>query len=124
MCSGMLDVCRDCFAFLHACSRGKLQTLITSHKWKRSKARTRREGSGRPQSPKMMQAVIWFALLVTLIGESSPDSSEVHLPPGFRKDYFKEYKADYFDKETIERSTFYEMWREHYPHVKVRSEYA
>ena len=37
---GMLDVCRDCFAFLHACSPGKLQTLITSHKWKRSKART------------------------------------------------------------------------------------
>lgn len=117
---GMQNICRGCFAFLHAVSLRKLQRLITGHKTKRQKTKARRDGSGRSQSPKMMQAIIWFALLVHLIGESSPDSPTIHLPPGFRRDYFREYLADNVDQETLHRTAFYEMWKKNYPNVKVR----
>lgn len=117
---GMQNICRGCFAFLHAVSLGKLQTLISGHRKNRKKSHTRVEGSGRPKSPKMMQAIIWFALLATMIGESSPESPEIHLPPGFRKDYFREYLADNVGQDTLNQASFYEMWRTHYSHVKVR----
>ena len=58
---GMHNICRVCFAFLHAVSDSKLQTLITGHKKKKQISKHRRDGSGRPQSPTMMQAIIWCA---------------------------------------------------------------
>jgi len=79
------------------------------------------EGSGRKKSDKFMTALFWFATLVAIIGECSPETRDVHLPPAFRKDYWNEYCTEH-PKEFLSQAAFYDLWRTHFPYMKVRDD--
>lgn len=113
----MSNLCRKCFCFLNAISTSTLKRLIRQ-KRRGAVSSNRRAGSGKKRSSEWMTAWIWFGALVTLIGEPSPQSNNVYLPPGFRRDYFNEYLAEN-QGNLISEAAFYEMWRKQFSHVKV-----
>ena len=111
-------MCRQCFAWLNGISVGTLKSIIKSFD-KKTKVIERKEGSGRPQSDKSITAEYWFKELIASVGEYSPESPVIHLPPAHRQDYFQEYLDDHIEQETMSNSAFFKMWRKKFPKVKV-----
>ena len=93
-----LPLCRVCYCFLNGLSRAKLTTLIKKYRQK-DKSCTRKEGSGRRTSPKMLSAQFWFKELIRMVGEPSPQSDLVYLPPAHKEDYYREYKDERIEAE-------------------------
>lgn len=115
---GMRKMCRECFCFLNGVSIGKLRKLL---KYKRGEKNsvTRQEGSGRRQGDATLDAEIWFHELIQNVGEQSPESNLVYLPPASRADFWREYQDDRKEQDQVSRSTWYDIWKKKFPHLKV-----
>ena len=113
-----LPLCRVCYCFLNGLSRAKLTTLIKKYRQK-DKSCTRKEGSGRRTSPKMLSAQFWFKELIRMVGEPSPQSDLVYLPPAHKEDYYREYKDERIEAERVSRASFMKMWKRMFKYVQV-----
>jgi len=59
----------------------------------------------------------WFNNYIDSIGDPHPALSFIYLPPMRKNDVYRHYKEIYDDG--IEISTFYDIWKRHYQHVKL-----
>ena len=117
---GMRNICRECFCFLNGISLGKLRTLMEKKKKEESSV-TRKEGSGRRPEEATLDAELWFHDLIKNVGEQSPESDLVYLPPATKADFWREYQDDRKEQERIvSKATFYNLWKTKFKHLKVR----
>ena len=116
---GMRNLCRECFCFLNGISLGKLRTLMEKKKKEESSV-TRKEGSGRRPEEATLDAELWFHDLIKNVGEQSPESDLVYLPPATKADFWREYQDDRKEQERIvSKTTFYNLWKTKFKHLKV-----
>jgi hypothetical protein len=119
-CLGMQGMCRECYCFMNGLSVSKLQRLMT--RWRKTKARSvsRKHGSGLRRSMATIDLECWFRELIECMGEPAPDSSGlIYLPPGTKADYWKQYQDDRIDQPKVKRSTFFAVWAQKFPKLKV-----
>lgn len=67
--------------------------------------------------------MMYFKEYAENFGEQQPDCPEIHLPSCLTKiAVFKDYKlqCDVSQQPSISLSSFYEMWRKEFSHVKLR----
>ena len=81
---------------------------------------TRKEGSGRRPEEATLDAELWFHDLIKNVGEQSPESDLVYLPPATKADFWREYQDDRKEQERIvSKTTFYNLWKTKFKHLKV-----
>lgn len=76
-----------------------------------------------PNSTEALIAQSWMDEFFTYVGDSMPNSSEIHLDSGTKKEeIFKLYRKEIESQSrpVVSPSRFYELWRMLFPHVKIR----
>lgn len=76
-----------------------------------------------PNSPSSLTCYAWLHNYFTLVGDNIPNSAgEIHLEPIEIKEIWKEYKDDmeYVHESFVSNIEFGSLWRNCYPHVKIR----
>lgn len=65
-----------------------------------------------------MNAVGFMTHYTTMIGDHAPDTNRILLPVGMTiKDIFISYEKVYKNEGPIKKSHFYQLWKQHFPHV-------
>ena len=112
-----LDMCESCFTTLLG---------ITASTWRSRKqdfrggARQWEHGS-LGHAPRLTTAGadtrIWMQEYFDLVGDHQPDTGQVHIPPGDKKDIYDEMHHE-LQGGCVRESQFYEIWAEEFSHVK------
>ncbi len=64
------------------------------------------------------QCRIWMADYFYTLGDHQPDTGQVHLPPGDKKDIFTEMHAELADL-CLSESQFYKVWDDEFSNVRI-----
>jgi hypothetical protein len=77
-----------------------------------------------PTSHKALRCYSWFESFFNQVGDFIPNSNEIHLEKCDKKDIYNifvsEMRSDYEDDAIVTYSYFLKIWKECFPHVKVR----
>ena len=80
---------------------------------------------GKEQSTKTLELISWFEEYLLFHGDFMPHNMDVMLPYGTIKIHiYEQYKFE-ASEDHVSKSTFFDIWSKHFPHVKVKkvSEY-
>ena len=113
-----LDMCESCFTTLLG---------ITSSTWANRKQDFRAgarhwEHGGLGHTFRFSTAGqntrLWMQEYFETLGDHQPDTGQVHLPPGDKKDIYDELQHD-LGGECVKLSQFYQIWEDEFAHVKL-----
>lgn len=120
-------VCRGCFAFIAGTSLRTVNRRVSDwadgvNVWTRNHVQ-KEEGI---YTERGAYARVWLLALQEDLGDQSPDSLDVFLPPCTKSDYYREYEAEAKGnhcqtegKEAVKLQTFLQIWRLEFPHLKI-----
>lgn len=63
------------------------------------------------------RARLWLETLKNEVGEQSPESKDIYLPPCSKSDYYREYVNEI--KDCVKLPTFLRIWRWEFPNLKT-----
>ena len=114
------EICKKCFCLLF-----RLSEAFYYNQRKKHRLGSRAAGYLYGRSPHLHteEAIAWLANYIELRGDYRPDKKEVLLPYGTRKiNVYAQYIEEVIEqmKMPISRSSFYKMWTENFPHVKIK----
>ena len=75
-----------------------------------------------PNTDEGFHCYSWLENRFYLVGDSQPNSSEIHLDPMDKNELHKEYEHEslLYNYKPVELSEFLRIWRKSFPHVKIR----
>ncbi len=112
------DLCETCFTTLYG---------ISSSTWHNRKGQVRAgqrqfehgsSGHGGRVTENGYNCRLWMADYFYTLGDHQPDTGQIHIPPGDKKDIFIEMQAE-LGQECISEPHFYKVWTEEFAEVRI-----